>query len=55
VLLDKAKIHHLGQVFQEVGSLGQNLLIRENRRKRNRWLCPFWSWPPLNIIYQILQ
>jgi len=29
VLRDKAKIHHLRQVFQEVGSLGQNLLIKK--------------------------
>jgi hypothetical protein len=28
-LRDKAKIHHLGQVFQKVESLGQNLLIKK--------------------------
>jgi hypothetical protein len=33
VLRDKAKIHHLGQVFQEVGFLGQNLLIEKIAEK----------------------
>jgi hypothetical protein len=29
VRLDKAKIHHLGQVLQKVGSLGQSLLLEK--------------------------
>jgi hypothetical protein len=33
VLRDKAKIHHLSQVFQEVGSLGENLLIEKIAEK----------------------
>ena len=34
VLRDKTKIHHLSQVFQELGSLGQKLLLEKIAEKR---------------------
>jgi hypothetical protein len=36
----KAEIHHLRQVVQKVGSLGQNLLIGKIAKKR--LAMPFW-------------
>jgi len=54
MLLDKAKIHHLGLVLSERGVFGTESAHRENCRKRNRWLCPFWSWsPPNNYLANI--
>jgi hypothetical protein len=48
VLRDKAKIHHWSQVFQEVGSWGQNLLI-EKIPKKEPLALPFLVMVAPNI------
>jgi hypothetical protein len=53
VLLDKAKIHHLGQVLQKAGALGQNLLIEKIAEEGTVGFALFGQGRPNN--YTILQ